>query len=131
VGGLPDPACTPGAVDPRVTQADINSTICQPGYTATVRPPAAYTEALKQQQMAQYGWTGPLSAIQEDHLIPLEVGGNPTDPRNLWPQPRTGTPGQTAADKDEVEGRKHEAVCAGTITLAAAQAIFTTDWRKG
>jgi hypothetical protein len=131
VGGLPDAACTPGAVDPRVTQANIQATICQLGYTTTVRPPAAYTEALKQEQMAEYGWAGPLSAFEEDHLIPLEVGGNPTDPRNLWPEPRTGPSGETAADKDQVESRQHEAVCDGTSTLAAAQAIFMTDWRKG
>ena len=130
-GGLPDRACTPGAIDPRVTQANIQSTICQLGYTATVRPPAAYTEALKRTQLVQYGEPGPLSAYEEDHLVPLEVGGAPSDPRNLWPQPRTGPPGETAADKDQVESRQHDAVCAGTTTLAAAQAIFMTDWRKG
>ena len=28
-----------------------------------------------------------MSDYQEDHLISLELGGNPTDPRNLWPEP--------------------------------------------
>jgi hypothetical protein len=30
-GMLPDPSCTPGTVDPAVTQANIDSTICTPG----------------------------------------------------------------------------------------------------
>jgi hypothetical protein len=55
IGGLPDPKCTPGAVDSRVTQDNIRSTICAGGYTATVRPPSAYTDALKAQQIKEYG----------------------------------------------------------------------------
>src|SRR5579872_5329391 len=41
--GLPDPTCTPGSIDPAVTQATILSTICVNGYTKTVRPPVSYT----------------------------------------------------------------------------------------
>jgi hypothetical protein len=46
-GVLPDPACTPGATNPDVTQASIGSTICRAGYTCTIRPPAAYTSATR------------------------------------------------------------------------------------
>ncbi|MHB8594030.1 MAG: hypothetical protein ACYDB3_06795, partial [Acidimicrobiales bacterium] len=36
---LPDPTCTPGAVDSTVTPADLGSTICRSGgYTYSVRP---------------------------------------------------------------------------------------------
>lgn len=45
--GLPDPACTPGATDPRVTQATLATTICSRGYTAIVRPPLNVTEKIK------------------------------------------------------------------------------------
>src|SRR5262245_60365030 len=51
---LPDPACTPGATDPRVTQANIQVTICRSGYTRTVRPPTSYTEPLKRELMQRY-----------------------------------------------------------------------------
>src|SRR5262249_10317692 len=78
---------TPGVLNPAVTQAAIASTICRRGWTATVRPPTSYTSALKLRQMALYGETGPPSRYQEDHLISLELGGDPTDPRNLWPEP--------------------------------------------
>jgi hypothetical protein len=53
-GGLPDPACTPGAIDPRVSRSDINSTICTRGYTTTVRPPLSVTEPIKRERMAAY-----------------------------------------------------------------------------
>ena len=46
-GKLPDPACTPGSIDPAVTQKDIRSTICKAGWTATVRPPESQTEYAK------------------------------------------------------------------------------------
>jgi hypothetical protein len=54
-GVLPDAACTPGTANPDVTQATIGSTICRAGYTATIRPPASYTDALKRQQIVAYG----------------------------------------------------------------------------
>ena len=46
-GVLPDPKCTPGATDPRVTQSNIQSTICVPGYTKTVRPSTSVTDPIK------------------------------------------------------------------------------------
>lgn len=121
-GQLPDPVCTPGAVDPRVTQNNIATTICKAGYTATVRPPVSYTNSLKLQQMAAYGDTQPPSQYEEDHLISLELGGSPTDPKNLWPEPGAHNV------KDTVENAAHKAVCNGTLTLAAAQHGIATDW---
>jgi len=113
---LADPVRTPGVLDSSVTQATIRSTICVRGWTETVRPPTSYTNELKQRQMSQYGETGPLSAFQEDHLISLELGGNPTDPRNLWPEPYP-----RAADVDKIENELNAKVCSGALSLAAAQ----------
>src|ERR1044072_7659266 len=45
----PDPACTPGATDPRVRQDNIQQTICVRGYTRGVRPPVSYTDERKRQ----------------------------------------------------------------------------------
>src|SRR5690348_16032676 len=75
--GLPDRRCTPGATDSRVTQATINSTICVAGYTRTIRPPTSYTNRVKQSLIVAYGETAPIYAYELDHLIPLELGGNP------------------------------------------------------
>jgi hypothetical protein len=129
VNGLPDPACTPGVVDSRVTQDNISTTICVGGYTKTVRPPASYTHELKVRQIADYGYADTnLASYEEDHLIALELGGHPTDPRNLWPQPRAGA--FPASKKDLVENLLHARVCAGTMTLAAAQGAIAKNWES-
>ncbi|WP_369184321.1 hypothetical protein [Streptomyces sp. Y1] len=124
---LPDPTCTPGAYNPAVTQATIGSTICVSGWTATVRPPASYTNALKTQQIAQYGFSDTNPAdYEEDHLVPLELGGAPRDPHNLWPEPRYGS--QPAQSKDQVENKLKTAVCGGRVSLAAARGAIASDW---
>jgi len=129
VDGLPDPKCTPGVVDPRVTQDNIQTTICVSGYTAKVRPTSLYTRLLKQRQIKEYGYTDTnLADYEEDHLIPLELGGHPTDPKNLWPEPLTGD--YAATKKDAIENALHGKVCAGVMTLAAAQTRIATNWES-
>jgi hypothetical protein len=113
---LADPVRTPGVLNPDVTQANIRSTVCKRGWTATIRPPVSYTNALKRKQMRQYGETGSTSDYQEDHLISLEMGGNPTDPRNLWPEPYP-----RAAQMDQIENQLNSEICSGQLTLAQAQ----------
>lgn len=124
--GRADQHCTPGALNPDVTQDSISRTICVHGWTATIRPSAGYTTALKRQQMPDYGETGPLSAYEEDHQVPLELGGAPRDPRNLWPEPRTGA--HPAGEKDRAENAGRAAVCSGRVTLADAQRAILADW---
>src|SRR5579875_2863196 len=86
---LPDPAATPGAINPAVMQVTIDTTICLPGWTHTVRPPAKYTEQMKREQMREAGYADDLIGdFEEDHLIPIGLGGAPSDPRNLWLEPR-------------------------------------------
>lgn len=106
----------PGVLNPDVTQATIGSTICVHGWTATVRPPVEYTNDLKAKQMREYGEAGSPSDYQEDHLISLELGGDPTDPRNLWPEPYP-----RAADVDQIENQLNAEVCSGKLTLAEGQ----------
>lgn len=115
--GGPDAVCTPGAIDARVTQATVATTVCVPGYTATVRPPVSYTGPLKVRLMWAYGDLDTPSAFELDHEIPLELGGAPRDPANLWPEPIAD-----ARVKDGRENALHRAICNGTTTLAAAQA---------
>jgi hypothetical protein len=113
---LASPTLTPGSLNPDVTQETIGQTICVRGWTASVRPPTAYTNELKTQQMPLYGESGSPSDYQEDHLISLELGGNPTDPRNLWPEPYP-----RAADVDKIENELNSEVCSRQLTLAQAQ----------
>ena len=107
---------TPGVLNPDVTQANIDTTVCVHGWTKTIRPPTSYTNDLKRRQMREYGVGGALDDYQEDHLISLELGGNPTDPRNLWPEPI-----ERARKVDEIENELNRKVCSGELSLADAQ----------
>jgi hypothetical protein len=128
-GVRPDPTCQPGATNPDVTRSTTGQTICVSGWTSTVRPPTSYTNPLKVQQIAEYGYSDTNTAdYEEDHLIPLELGGAPRDPHNLWPEPRNGSPGATASSKDGVENRLKNDVCAGRVDLVAAQQAIASDW---
>ena len=127
--GLPDASCTPGVADPRVTQANIATTICKPGYSTSVRPPTSVTSPIKAERMAAYGYSDAPANYELDHLISLELGGHPSDVKNLWPE-AYGRGEWDAARKDQVENKLHDLVCAGAIPLADAQRIESTDWKS-
>ena len=132
---LPDRTCTPGAVDPAVTQDNLSETLCRKGgYTASVRPPEQVTEAFKKLARSAYSSPGPSSGYELDHLVPLGLGGA-SDARNLWPEPNVGDPRQFdqhstggSNAKDGVESGLNGAVCAGDVTLADAQAAIADNW---
>jgi hypothetical protein len=126
---LPDPALTSGAVDPRVRQTNIDQTICVPGWGKSDRPPERYTEQIKRRQIEEYGYTNHyLSSYEEDHLIPLELGGSPTDPKNLWPEPHVAPGGWGSRRKDSLEDLLHRLVCEGRVPLAEAQQAIARNW---
>jgi hypothetical protein len=128
---LPNSAVTPGALNPNVTQANINQNVCKANWTGTVRPPVPYTNKLKATQMAStykslvatFG-ASPTN-YEEDHLISLQLGGSPTDPKNLWPEPYAGN---NAHRKDVIETKLKTMICSGKITLSDAQKAIATNW---
>jgi hypothetical protein len=107
---------TPGVVNPDVTQATISGTICRRGWTATIRPPTEYTSGLKLRQLRALALPGGPARYQEDHLVSLELGGHPTDTRNLWPEVRP-----RADDVDRIENELNAKICAGRISLREGQ----------
>lgn len=126
---LPDVRLTPGAPDPEVTQENIHRTICVHGWTRTVRPPERYTERLKRRQILQYGYTDhSLRDYEEDHLVPLELGGSPASPENLWPEPRHVVGGWGSHAKDRLENRLRHLVCRGRLSLASARRRIAANW---
>jgi hypothetical protein len=130
---LPDPHCTPGATNPKVTQANLSSTICKSGYTATIRPPASTTGAEKRASEAAYGFTGKVSTTEYDHLISLELGGDPNSPLNLWPEPNKARAPGTTNPKDHVENTLKTLICDAVhgkpyLPLAKAQYLIATNW---
>jgi hypothetical protein len=85
------------------------------------------------------------SAQQEDHVIPLEDGGDPMDPRNLWPEAyntHVGGAIMGARKKDCVEAFVHDEICydifnskkasfvpaTTSVTLKRGQEILAGDW---
>jgi len=167
----PDPVRTPGAANAQVTQENIQDNICNRQWsTKQIRPPSGYTSKLKRMQLREYGDTvhqtraelinpntgkvdttrcvahsDSMVCYEEDHLISLEAGGNPTDPRNLWPEPYNTSVGGVimgAHQKDVVEGFVHDEICydipgakknsyipaTTSITLRRGQQILSGDW---
>jgi hypothetical protein len=130
--GLPNHTLTPGATNPAVTQATIHTTICVSGWTATIRPPSSYTTALKIRELAIYAFSDRrLADYEEDHLISLELGGNPRSSKNLWPEPhhvRVGGLDVGSYAKDGFENHLRSLVCAGRLSLASAQREIAGNW---
>src|SRR5450759_1605772 len=97
------------------------------------RAPSSYTTNLKGQQIAAYRYADTNFAdYEEDHLIPLELGGAPSDPRNLWPEAYlvSLSDGRSvgAHVKDQLENKLKALVCAGSLPLAVARQEIATDW---
>jgi len=110
----PDPTLTPGVVRPLTKTA-----ICT---TAWGRDRRHVTEAMKRQVARAYGVSWAKRHLYEfDHLVPRELGGA-DDVQNLWPQILD----PDARLKDREENRLHRAVCAGTLSLDAAQQQMRT-----
>ena len=124
--------CTPTiaqSLNPAVTQATVNTTICVSGWSSTIRPSMAYTNKIKRRLMAKQGIAASKISLYElDHIMPLSLGGAPRDPKNLQLQPWTGANGALA--KDKVELSAHTAVCRRHVPLATAQACMRSDWHK-
>jgi len=126
---LPDPSCTPGALNPAVTSATVRRTICRSGWTSTVRPPESVSEPEKYASMRAYGDPRRASAYEYDHLVPLELGGAVNDARNLWPEPDYAVrDGYYLNPKDRLEGALNRLVCDGSMPLARAQSLIARDW---
>jgi hypothetical protein len=94
-------ALPPGALNPAVSQATIDTTVCVPRWTASIRP------NLPTRPGHQY-----------DHVISLSLGGAPTDGANL-----SYVPTDLARRQDVLETLLHRLVCAHKVTLADAQRL--------
>lgn len=105
---VPNPARTPGVVRPLSLQQ-----ICSTRWGKDRR---LVTTAMKQQVAAWYGlpWSQH-HTVEFDHLIPRSLGGADRV-ENLWPEVWAD-----ARKKDVREAYLSRAVCAGTISLRAAQ----------
>ncbi len=112
-------------LNPDVTQTTISATICQTGWTRTVRPYVADMKRIKAEMLAAIG--EPIERRNQyelDHKIPLALGGTVIDRRNLALQPI-----DEAHEKDAIEVCLSSLVCQGKIDLEDAQSAIWENWR--
>jgi hypothetical protein len=69
--------------------------------------------------MILYEEFGSPSEYEEDHFFPLELGGAPRNPKNLWPEPH-----MQSSKSDPLETKLKRQVCKGIIKLATARATI-------
>jgi len=131
---LPDPTCSPGAVNPTVTIEVLHNKKFR---TGCIRD-GATSAAQKNQTYAWYNIakpkrnTGKTQTCELDHIIPLQLGGADTL-ENIWPQ--CGPKGVKLARryfklKDAVENYLAKAVRNGIIDLETAQHGIAEDWTQ-
>jgi Protein of unknown function (DUF3761) len=120
-GPEPDRRCSPGAYYSGLTTAVICSSTFRTGSIRDV------PESEKFAVEREYGMTArPYGRVIEiDHIVALEMGGS-NDIANLFPEPGSGPDNYHV--KDTLENRAHDTVCAGRLSLRAAQAAMAADW---
>ncbi len=96
------------------------------GWTATVRPPVVWTNKLKSASLPP---GHKLLDYELDHLLSIEDGGAPADPKNLWMMVYADHYG--ARVKDVLETKVSRMVCAGKLTLDQARAALIPNWLIG
>jgi hypothetical protein len=131
---VPDPTCTPGAINPSLTL----SILKHPSFrTECVRDKATSASA----KAATYGAysidhpkmnTGDNQTCELDHLVSLELGGADTLD-NIWPQcgpPDVDLKQRYFKQKDAVENYLADEVKAGHMSMHDTQAGIAADWTQ-
>jgi hypothetical protein len=135
---LPDPRCTPGAINPTVTLAVLQATAKSKKFATSCDRDVASSASAKAATYGAYSDTKPkkntgqAQTCELDHLVSLELGGADTLD-NIWPQ--CGPAGVKLMQryfkvKDSVENYLAVRVKLGAISLEAAQHGISTDWTQ-
>ena len=131
---VPDPKCTPGAVNPTLTL----KVLADPGFKTECVRDDATSEDEKKQTYAAYNMTEPAKNSGEsqtcelDHFISLELGGADTLD-NIWPQcgpDNVGLDDRNFKRKDLVEDFLGREVREGRLSMADAQKGIVEDWTQ-
>jgi hypothetical protein len=132
---IPDPHCTPGAINPTVSVAVLKNSA--DFRTCCLRDKV---ESESDKHIA-YGWygldapahnSGVTQVCELDHLVPLELGGGDSM-ENIWPQcgPDSVTLNERYfKQKDQVEFYLADQFKAGVMDLAKAQSGIAADYTQ-
>ena len=127
-----------GAINPEVTQENLQETICHKGWSKTVRPDSSWSMRIKRRLLREQHPEAASREFELDHRVPIEEGGCPNCESNVWLEPWRD-PGEhkcvpdqmlDAACKDVLENLVHRRTCSGQMTLREGQAAFLGDWRQ-
>jgi hypothetical protein len=131
---LPDPNCTPGAVNPSLTVEVLRN----PQFRTSCVRSHATTEDQKNKTYGYYGIphpgqdSGVTQICELDHLVSLELGGADTL-ENIWPQcgpPNTVLVHRYFKEKDTVENYLAKQVRDGMMALEKVQQGIAADWTQ-
>jgi len=120
----PDPDCDPGELDVGVV-GHTGQTVCSPAWVAAaseLQPPPATLERL----LIEYQLPGSPASYVVARVVPVEAGGSPISPRNLYPLPLDGYGGQHT--RMMVADQLHDEICSHKITVAQAANTLEGDW---
>ena len=133
--GLPRQDLSPGAI---ISSTDA-SHICP--HVDPALEAARPSSADKANNYSRYGlsYPQPFGLIEDDHVVPIELNGQPNNQLNLYPEPNTPpdpamekkwglSPAFVHNPKDILEDVLHQLVCAGKVELAEAQTAIATNW---
>src|SRR5258708_1836390 len=118
---LPDRRCSPGALSSGLTK----TVICASGFTTSAYRNVPTSEKHMVEQ--EYGMAASSygSSLEIDHIVSLELGGS-NDVANLFPERASPAPGYHI--KATLENKLPQLVCAGKLTLRAAQQQIASNW---
>ena len=131
---IPDPSCSPGAVNPTLTLKLLKTK----GFTTKCVRNMATTPAQKAQTYAWYNIPRPQNnqgnsmTCELDHIVSLQLGGADTLD-NLWPQCGPNgvpLPKRHFKLKDDVENFIARQIKAGAMDMKDAQRRIAEDWTQ-
>ena len=131
---MPDPACTPGGINPTITAEVLRDPAWRTGCVRNC-------QSSEEEKHVTYRWyglrvphdnAGEHQVCELDHLVPLELGGA-DGLGNIWPE---CGPGRAQLEKryfkikDRVENYLADEVKAGRMPLSEAQQGIARDWTQ-
>jgi hypothetical protein len=139
---LPPPPLTAAAIEPKIKitpkitsknyQNNLPQTLCVGGQVSSAHS-SDFSGKSGKLQLCKFSYMGTSSKNYEEiRLAPPSVGGNPSDPRNLWPKRQISA--WDAAQKERGKFVTSRMVCTQEITLAEIQQAISANlievWKK-